>query len=92
MQRLFLCLKTALYQGFEYPPKPQNKNDVIAICIKIRKNPCYAGVFKGFSALFFAPLKIHLRRHKKDPNGSISFKIYLGFLQPEAEGSPAPDT
>ena len=30
MQGLFCTLKTALYQGFEYPPKPQNKNDVIA--------------------------------------------------------------
>ena len=68
------------------------KMDETYIKIKIRKKPCFTRVFKGFSALFFAPLKIHLRRHKKDPNGSISFKIYLGSLQPEAEGSLAPDT
>ena len=34
------------------------------------------GFLRAFQPSFFAPLKIHLRRHKKDPNGSISFKIY----------------
>ncbi|MFW6412491.1 hypothetical protein VYI21_011315, partial [Streptococcus anginosus] len=59
------------------PQNPKNKNLVISICIKIRKNPCYAWVFKGFSALFFTSFKIHPQKRRKNYNTSLNFSLTL---------------
>ena len=55
-----------------------------------KKNPCCAGVFQGFSALFhFVQNSPFFPEDIKRPFQVNSF--ISGSLQPEAEGSPAPD-
>ena len=59
-----MLLINQLNQGFWHTQTSKIKNDVISICIKIRKNPCYAGVLRAFQPSFSCNEKFTLKPQK----------------------------